>query len=241
MPAVPSPVPCRARPTQGGGPRQPACCLNTSSVPGPPPPTPSPALGLSPGSPGTHFFPLSFQLFPQLLQSPVLLGTQGRLLSLLRGLHVLPELLQHPSVPLFQAGPLGLLERLELFSQPLQGSLLLGPAQTEGMGQAWALGGHLMWQEAGGAPSPALALVGLCAGPRLGREPAVLLSRPSLLFLGGLAQRLLQGTGERKKGKLVGGTALLALSPDSQPPQGRGLSAKFPKSGSCCLPVIHPR
>ena len=88
---------------------------------------------------GTHFFPLPFQLLPQLLQGPLLLRVQGSLLSLLRSLHLFPELLQHLPAPLFQAGPLGLLQRLQLFSQPLQGSLLLSPGQKRRWGWVWAL------------------------------------------------------------------------------------------------------
>lgn len=139
-----------AGPTRDGGPRQlahllatipRASCTDTSSVPGPPRRMPSLAPSPSPGSPGAcrtggsalpaHFFPLSVQLLPELLQSRLLLGIQESLLSLLRGLQLFLELLQRLSAPLLQAGPLSPLEGLQLFSQPLQGSLLLGPERTD--------------------------------------------------------------------------------------------------------------
>lgn len=225
-----------AGPTRNGGPRQSAhllatilraSCADTSSVPGPHAARPAwlPAPPQAAQGPGrlsggrvhaagslAHFFPLSVQLLPELLQSRLLPGIQGSLLSLLRGLQLFPELLQHLSAPLLQAGPLGPLERLQLFSQPLQGSLLLGPERTDrrnGPGpctQGAAPGGRLTVR------SPDAALVcfraGLHLGPELGQPPALLLSHLSLLLLCGLPQLFLQGTGTEKTGKFAGGTTL---------------------------------
>lgn len=171
-----------------------------------------------------HLFPLPFQLLPPLLPGLLLLGIQGSLLSPLRSLHLSPEPLQHALAALLQAGPLSLLQGRQLLSQPLQGSLVLGPGQTEGSGEGAEPSGWPQGLGSSRGHSPDLVRICLCAGldlgPEPGQPPALLLSHPRALLLSGLLQLLLQEPGEERQGKSAEG------------PRARPSSSRIPALGS---------